>query len=57
MNQKIKSLIYFTCFVIASLTYYTVELQEQANDSKENTVAKASIDNTDTEALEVAVLK
>ncbi len=45
MTQKIKSLIYFTCFVIASLTYYTVEIQDNMQAKNENIVAKADLND------------
>ncbi|MDC6384901.1 hypothetical protein D2V93_15040 [Flagellimonas taeanensis] len=33
MTYKTKSLIYFSCFVIASIIYYEVEQQDQFQDN------------------------
>ncbi|WP_420604129.1 hypothetical protein [Flagellimonas sp.] len=48
MTYKIKSLIYFSCFVIASIIYYGIEQEEKfQNQVNSSTVVETDFEDTD----------
>ncbi|WP_411032390.1 hypothetical protein [Spongiimicrobium sp. 3-5] len=47
MSYKLKSLVYFSCFVAASLTYYSMD-QDLDSETNTTSLAKVSVNEVST---------
>ncbi|MEJ1224103.1 hypothetical protein [Sediminicola sp. 1XM1-17] len=56
MSQKIKSLLYFICFMASAATYYSLEPQLEQTSTTVETIEMNKVDNNDLNANKVASL-